>query len=165
MERSITAAAIALCTLLAPLTASAEQYRDLCSSVPGACEHTGPNAPVLDADVCWSEGGVLTLKGQAPCPSDAWPYHLGHGELLDPLSQEIAAYSPLDWACDHPGLCVSGPVPPEATAQSLCCEWGVCVPLVEAVCNSPASVAVMCFNGVSNEDGSVTCYDGEPFSG
>jgi hypothetical protein len=118
---------------------------------------------VLDADVCWEETGGLTIKGAGACLEGTWPYHLQFGEITDPVTGVVAAYRPLDNACDHPGLCVDGPVPPGATAQSICCEWGFCVPLTEVLCNSPASYAVMCVSGVSNDDGSVTCFEGGYF--
>ena len=147
--------------LLLPTSASAGQYRDLCTSVPGACEPTGPDAPVLDADVCWSDTGELKLKGANSCAAGNWAYHLKYGEIADPLAGTAIAYRPLDNACDHPGLCVHGPAPEGTEGQSICCEWGVCAPLSEVACNSAASFAVFCFYGETNADGTVTCYDGE----
>ena len=56
-----------------PSVAQAEQYRDLCTSVPSACEYTTPDVPVLDADVCWDPSGGLTLKTADSCAGESWP--------------------------------------------------------------------------------------------
>ena len=151
----------AIVLLLLPATASAGQYRDLCASVPGACEPTGPDAPTIDVDVCWNETGALELKGDGSCTEGSWPYHLKYGEIADPMVSTVIAYRPLDNACDHPGLCVHGPAPEGAEGQSICCEWGVCVPLSEVACNSASSFAVFCVFGETHADGTVTCYDGD----
>ena len=158
---SVTLLASFWLAAVVPTVVQAAQYRDLCASVPSACEPTGPEAPVFDADVCWNESGALTLKGAGACAGGSWAYHLKYGEVIDPVNGTIVAYRPLDNACDHPGLCVKGEVPPGTSAQSICCEWGFCVPLNEVLCNSPASFAVMCYEGVTNQDGSVTCYEGD----
>jgi len=154
---------LALVVLLLPATASASQYRDLCASVPGACEPTGPEAPVLDTDVCWSDTGELVLKGEDSCAQGSWAYHLKYGEIVDPVEGTIVAYIPLDNACDHPGLCVSGPAPGGTEVQAICCEWGICAPYSEVACNSASSFAVMCIYGETHADGTVTCYEGEYF--
>ena len=84
-----------------------------------------------------------------------------YGEVVDPVTGMVVAYSPLDNACDHPGVCVPGPVPPGTEILAVCCEWGVCVPLSEVACNSSQSVLIICLYGESNPDGTITCYDGE----
>ena len=155
--------ALALLLALAPAQALASQPRDLCDSVPGACTHTGPDAPALEASVCLDSTGLVWLEDD-PCPAGAWPYRVTHGEILDPLTLEVAAYVPLGWACERPGLCEPGDGEGRpTTVQALCCEWGVCVPLTEVLCNSPDSLAVMCLEGASNEDGSIDCFEGDGF--
>lgn len=147
---------------LAPAAASAT-YRDLCASVPAACEYTGPDAPALGADVCWSTSTGVRLKGTGACPSGAWPYYLAYGEIVDPVTGAIAAYVPLDWACSHPGICEEGdpPTSSDPQEQTLCCEFGFCVPVTEVPCDSQNSILVFCFDGVTNTDGSVTCFEGD----
>lgn len=131
------------------------QYRELCSSVPKACTYTGPEAPVLRANVCWN-GSSARLKTTSPCPSGSWPYYVGFGEIID-TQGTIAAYVPLDWACSNPGICVAGPVPDGATEEPLCCN-GSCVPLA----NGCDGAILLCENGVTNDDGTVTCFEGTP---
>lgn len=151
-----------LLVFFSPASADAE-YRDLCISVAGACEWSGPDAPKFDGDVCWDSTGLLTAKGTADCQSGSWPYFLAYGEVIDPLTGEVQAYAPLDDACTASSVCVEGPPPPGAQAEPICCEWGVCVPLDEVPCNSSTSVAYMCSDGVTNQDGSVTCFEGDEF--
>lgn len=147
---------------LAPRAASAT-YRDLCASVPAACEYTGPDAAVLGADVCYSSTGGVTLKGSGACPTGAWPYYLDYGEIVDPLTGEVAAYIPLDWACSHSGICEEGdpPVGSDPQEAPICCEFGFCVPAEEVLCDSENSLLVFCYDGVTESDGSVTCFEGE----
>lgn len=137
------------------------EYRDLCLSVPAACDWSGPNVPKFDADVCWSSSTGLVAKGSLPCPSGSWPYHLGFGEVIDPVTGEVQAYAPLDEACSVPGLCLDGPPPPGAQEHAICCEWGVCVDLDTVPCDSSTSTAYICYDGVSNQDGTIDCFEGD----
>ena len=156
-------AALILALACLPMTASASQYRDLCVSAPCACEYTGPDAPEFGGLVCRDATGLVTAKGSAPCPTGATTYTLSHGETVDLLTGEVAGYMPLGWACSHPGVCLAGAAPVASAAVAICCEWGACVPIVEVLCNGPDSIAYMCDDGVSNLDGTITCFEGEEF--
>jgi hypothetical protein len=144
-----------------PIDATAS--RPLCTSVPAACEYTGPDAPWFGGEVCWSRETGVRPKGTGACPAGQWPYYLDYGEIVDPLTSEVAGYVPLDWACSHPGLCTPGYAPPGSGPQEqvLCCEWGVCVPAILVPCNNDYSIMVMCFDGVTNMDGTVECFEGD----
>jgi hypothetical protein len=154
-------AAVGATILTWPVDATAS--RPLCASVPAACEYTGPDAPTFDGEVCWSRETGTHAKGTAPCPSGQWPYYLDYGEVVDPITNEVAGYIPLDWACSHQGLCTPGYAPPGSGPQEqvLCCEWGVCVPAILVPCNNDYSIMVMCFDGVTNMDGTVECFEGD----
>ncbi len=135
----------------------ASSYRYLCTSVPSACEYTGPDAPVLRADVCWN-GSVALLKGTAPCATSSWAYYVDYGSV-DPLTGEVAPYVPLDDACDL-GYCeVLQPneTLPEDEGE-ICCPEGVnteaCT--LDPDCND---VMVYCHNYETNGDGTVNCKD------
>lgn len=140
--------------LLFTSTDALAQYRPFCSSVPKACTYAGPDAPVLRADVCWN-GSVALLKGSSSCPTGTWPYYVDHGEVIS-ATGTVLAYVPLDWACDHPGICIASPIPDGATEEPICCEGGSCVPLA----NGCQGQILMCENGVTNDDGTVTCFEG-----
>ncbi|MFV8754942.1 hypothetical protein ACNOYE_30710 [Nannocystaceae bacterium ST9] len=139
--------------------AHATTYRDLCSSVPGECEYTGPDAPVLGVNVCWSRStSTSTLMTGATCPTGGWPYTVKYG-LVDPLSGVVTGFVPLDDACSRPGLCSPGYLAPPNTwtSAAMCCIDGVCWPW-EFV-GGCAGEVLFCANGASNEDGTVECFD------
>lgn len=150
---------IGLAFLLSPADVDA-QYRHLCMSIPSVCTYTGPNAPTLAADVCFGSAIGIRLKGTGACPSGSWPYYLDYGEVVNPITNQVAAYIPLNDACDQPGLCVEGPPPAGAQEHAMCCtgnssgEGQTCVN--GASCGG---TLWFCFDGVSNEDGTVTCFD------
>jgi hypothetical protein len=152
-----------LFVLVAPATATAGPYRDLCVSAPGSCDYTGPDAPAFDGLVCRDAAVGVTAKGSAPCPSGSTTYHLEYGELIDASSGTVAGYMPLDSACSVAGLCVAGPAPTGTASVAICCEFGTCVPISQVLCNGPSAAAYMCDNGVCNLDGTITCFEGEEF--
>lgn len=138
--------------------AHASTYRDLCSSVPGECEYTGPNAPVLAANVCWSRTtSTALLMSGATCPTGSWPYTVKYG-VVDPLTATVTGFVPLDDACSRPGLCSPGYLaPPNTWTEPMCCTNGACWPLdAEQGCGGEI---LLCLNGVTNDDGTVECFD------
>lgn len=139
-------------------SASATTYRDLCGSVPSACEYTGPDAPVLAAVVCWSRTSLTTrLMTGATCPTGSWPYFAKYGQV-DPLTLLVHAYVPLDDACSVPGLCQPAIQAPATTVGDvICCLNGSCWPAEGDECYG--GELFFCFNGVTNEDGTVTCFE------
>lgn len=162
MTRSIPVVmALSTLVLLSPAGVAA-QYRELCASVPSACEYTGPNAPLLQANVCFgSTFGVRLMTGS--CPSGSWAYFVKYGEVVDPLTNQVAAYIPLDDACAKPGLCVDGPPPPGAQPFPMCCtenSQGVETCYDGGGCGG---TLWWCNDGVCNADGTITCFDADGF--
>lgn len=146
---------------LAPVSdAHATTYRDLCSSVLGECEYTGPVAPVLAANVCWSRTtSNATLMTGATCPSGSWPYFVKYG-VVDPLSQIVTGFVPLNDSCSL-GVCLPAEfAPPNTTTAPICCVDGVCWPFASPNCEGMD--LSFCMDGVSNEDGTVTCFEQLP---
>jgi hypothetical protein len=144
--------------MLGPAEADATQYRYLCTSIPAACNYTGPNAPTLGAAVCYGTASGIVLKGTAPCPSGTWAYYVDYGEIVDPVANAVAAYVPLDNGCDRPGLCVDGPPPAGAQEYVMCCTSDT-----QCVHGSKCGGTLWwCNDGVCNEDGTITCFDKEP---
>jgi hypothetical protein len=147
---------IALALALVPVTAFAE-YRYLCTSVPRACRYAPPTAPVLGVDVCYTKStGTIRLKGTAPCPTGAWPYFLKHGEVVNPLNGSVVAYAPLDDACDA-GLCLEYTPHVGGQENPMCCENGG--PCWDGV--ACGGVLYWCHDGVTNQDGTIDCFDAE----
>ena len=117
---------------------------------------------MLRADVCYGFAGGIVLKGSAACPTGLWPYYVDYGEVVDPLTGEVAAYIPLDDACDNPELCVDGPPPNGAQEYPMCCtsdSQGK-----ETCCNGASCGGTLwwCNDGVCNEDGTITCFNADP---
>ncbi len=156
MRANIIIIASALTVLLN--TDAEASYRDFCASVPSACVFTGPWAPVLAAEVCWSRtSGIATLRGSQNCPTGTWPYSVKYGDV-DPLTSIVTAYVPLDDACSHPGICQPAEfAPANTTSAPMCCIGGTCYPY-NGQCDGEV---LLCDNGVTNEDGTVTCFDDE----
>ena len=151
-------ALLAAIGLLDTPIAKATNYRDLCSSVPSACEYTGPDAPVLAAVVCWERStSTARLMTGASCPTGSWPYFAKYG-VVDPFTLQVNAYQPLDDACSRPGLCQpSIQAPTTTTTGVICCFGGTCYPAYDDQCYG--GELLFCLNGVSNEDGTVTCFE------
>lgn len=150
--------ALVLALLVAPADVSA-QYRYLCTSIPAACMYTGPNAPVLKADVCYGSAIGIRLKGSAPCPSGSWPYFVDAGEVIDPVTNAVAAYIPLDDACGQPGLCVDGPPPGGTQEYPMCCNSNNVCTHNTVDCQG---TKLFCHDGVCEPDGTITCFHADP---
>lgn len=152
--------AIVLVLGLAGSHAHATTFNDLCSSVPSACEYTGPTAPVLALNVCWSRTTTTArLMTGATCATGSWPYSVKYG-VVDPLTGIVTGFVPLDDACSRPGLCSPGYLaPPSTWSAPMCCVDGVCWPWVGGT--ACAGEILACNEGVTNEDGTVECFDDE----
>jgi hypothetical protein len=159
------ALAVALALVLIPAADAGAQYRELCSSAPLACKPVLDSlAPLLGADVCYSEASGVTLKGASACPTGTWAYFLAYGEITDPVTNTIAAYLPLENACNKPDLCLDGPPPPDAQEYPICCTSPsgtsgsgdeTCVNWDGSSCGG---TLWFCDDGVTNNDGTVTCF-------
>jgi hypothetical protein len=135
------------------------QYRYLCTSIPSACTYTGPDAPALKENVCYGSTTGIRLMSGSSCPSGSWPYFVEYGEVVDPLTNQVAAYIPLDDACAQPGLCVAGPPPPGAQEFPMCCTGNTSGGDQTCVNGTSCGGTLwFCFDGVCNEDGTVTCF-------
>jgi hypothetical protein len=157
------ASAVGLFTVIgSQAESSADTYRYLCTSVPAACEYAPQSAPTIAADVCW-DGSAAYLKGTGSCASGSWPYHVLYGEVVDPGTNEVAAYIPLDDACDLNYCTVkpSGAGPTEPGA--MCCGSAGCTDLASGSSCGGNTVIVWCLEGeeATNQNGSWVCYEPE----
>jgi hypothetical protein len=159
-RNQITLMMLAATVALLPSSAGATEYRSLCMSAPKHCTHTGPDAPVLRADVCLATSGEITLKGVDSCPSGSWPYYVDYGEVIDPIKGWVQAYIPLDDACGFPGMCDKAPPPDGSQEFPMCCyvnQDGVQVCVEDLDCGG---TLWFCYDGVCNDDGTITCFQG-----
>jgi hypothetical protein len=145
-----------LALIAIPLTADAE-YRDLCTSVPSACEYTPATVPKLLADVCYNPtSNAIRVKGTAPCPTGSRAFTVIYGEVVDPQTGDVSAYAPLDDACAA-GLCSGFVSHDDPQANPMCCEnGGPCWPGGDC-----CGVIYWCHDGVTNEDGTITCFNAQ----
>lgn len=150
---SVLAALLAL----APERVEAGEYRSLATSAPKAVVYTGPDAPLLRANVCWNRVDVR-LKGTAPCPTNSSPYYVEYGEVIDPLQGLVIAYVPLNDACAA-GFCIEAPPSGPLAAAPLCCNAALddCYLYTQGQCDDEI---VFCEQAATNEDGSISCFDG-----
>jgi hypothetical protein len=109
--------------------------------------------------VCWANTtSTATLMTGATCPTGSWPYFVKYG-VVEPLTLMVTAFLPLDDACSRPGLCQPKILAPSTTTVApICCFGGTCYPS-DGDCYG--GELFMCFNGVTNEDGTITCFDEE----
>jgi hypothetical protein len=155
MRTQVSVLALVLVLGLA-FSQDAHAYADLCSSVPGECEYTGPSAPVLAANVCWSRTTSTTrLMTGATCPSGSFAFFVKYG-VVDPFTGIVTGFVPLNDACDMGYCSPSFDAPPTTWPGVMCCNEGVCWPDDGGHCEGEL---MFCDNGVSNEDGTVECFD------
>jgi hypothetical protein len=160
---------VALGLALIPTSVDASTYRNLCLSVPEACDPIHDLvAPPLNAAVCYTSAGSITLKGASECPTGSWAYYLESGEVTDPVTNAVAAYLPLENACNKPGYCLDGPPAPDAQEYPICCTSPsgtsgsgdeTCVNWDGSSSTPCAGSLWICLDGVTNMDGTVECFE------
>ncbi|MFO7567098.1 MAG: hypothetical protein R6X02_30920 [Enhygromyxa sp.] len=144
-----------------------EPYRDaIGQTFSRFCEWDGPDAPVLDRDVCCTIRGdtarcaLPDRKGR--CSTDARLYYCAYGETSP--KGTVVCYQPLANVCDY-GFCTDVR-PPDAGPQEdgVCC-WpnGTCTNAVvgqDAIdCWDGGGILGNCRLGATNADGTVDCFD------
>lgn len=142
----------------ATIQTSASAAPTLCESVPSYCEYVpAEDAPEYFGAVCYSTAtDVAIVKATPKCPVGHAEMFLVHGEVVDPGNGVVAGYIPLANACGA-GFCAAFVPHDDPQESTICCEnGGSCWP--GANCGG---VLYWCHDGVSNEDGTVTCFDAE----
>jgi hypothetical protein len=144
--------------------ATGEPYTDsIGQTLPRYCQWTGPDAPILNRDVCCDiHDGVAAcvLPTSTGGCSIGSRYYCKYGQAS---IAGVVCYQPFPDACAL-GFCVQPPeVPPPVQAVMIACcsAGGACVEidvLKDEDLDCQGKIAV-CDYGASNEDGTVTCFD------
>ena len=123
------------------------------------CEWTGPDAPVLDSEVCCElddSGAACSLLDTRGGCSAGERYWCEHGEAN--ALGGVVCYQPLPDACEA-GYCVAAPEDPPIgePLEEMCCGAGGCFPI--GLFEDCDGEFVVCWWGISNADGTVECFD------
>jgi hypothetical protein len=134
---------------------SAAAYSPLCDGVPTACDYAGPDAPILQADVCWN-GGSASLKGTSNCPSGTSPYYVEYGELE--TTGAVQAYVSLPDGCAR-GYCLAAPDPYPWTLEGELCCTGTAPNLNCTLSVLDCSGEIIWCENYTNTNGEIDCYE------
>ncbi|HLT39392.1 MAG TPA: hypothetical protein VK034_24080 [Enhygromyxa sp.] len=131
------------------------------------CDWTGPDAPVLDLDVCCTISGdnarcsLPNRKGR--CSTGSRAYYCEHGEATS--TGAVVCYQRFLSACDL-GFCGDVLPPGSGPLEDTLCCWGgtgVCTEIETAVdsvnCSTGGGYLTYCKQGAQNTDGTVDCFD------
>jgi hypothetical protein len=129
------------------------------------CDWTGPSAPLLNRDVCCTMLGnaaACTLPNtNGRCKTGSKMY-CEHGEVLS--TGAVVCQQPFPSICEF-GFC-GDVLPPDSgpLEDGICCfPNGVCINVITfadlQACADGGGVAGYCEYGVTNDDGSVDCFD------
>ena len=123
------------------------------------CEWTGPDAPVLDSEVCCEldeSGAACSLPDTRGQCSFGERYWCEYGEAT--ALGGVVCYQPLPDACEA-GHCVEAPTEPPTgePIEAMCCGAGGCLPIEWG--DDCEGQFVACLWGISNTDGTVECFD------
>ncbi|MCA9697766.1 MAG: hypothetical protein KC431_09605 [Myxococcales bacterium] len=126
------------------------------------CQWAGPNAPVLDSDVCCTidqDGAHCSLPDDSGRCALGFKMYCEHGAVS---GGGVTCMQPFPSACDH-GLCKDSlNVQPQGVEQLVCCGEQGCEPIsgMQALaCEAMGAVFFWCDYGVTNTDGTVECFD------
>ena len=127
------------------------------------CKWAGPDAPVFDGDVCCvldsDSAACWAPSSNGTCGTGVKRY-CKHGERLS--GGGVVCYKPYPDACAL-GHCVQAPQePPPVLADLICCYDGECYEITKHEqwdCDEIGGTVVWCHDGMSNLDGTVTCFD------
>lgn len=128
------------------------------TQTPTICQpHLEGTAPTLDEDICCAGGQCYALG--SGCGSTETQYYCALGTI--DVTGEATCYWEVPNACDAQHYTCEQTINPPPSEEKVCC------PASEDVCwpfESPSQCDVgdvfICLNGVTNTDGTVTCFEG-----
>ena len=128
------------------------------------CRWTGPDAPVLDANVCCTFAADVakcsTTDRRGNCPSGTAKRYCEHGSVAS--DGRVTCYQPFPGACEA-GWCIEAPeIIPEAQLSQflMCCSGGgACQYVVSGQGMECQGEILSCDYGYVDEDGSIWCWE------
>lgn len=149
-----------LLTIFATLTPPTENVSDLCDIVhpdtgrPVYCEPHPDGAPLFDGLVCCEDQTCFDGR-DGDCLTAEEPYYCELG--LIHASSEVTCYF------EVPSFCEVFPCDPgyQAVPQAniMCCNNGICWNTYSDLNDCELADIYWCSDGVTNNDGTVTCFD------
>lgn len=152
---------ITIITLLATLTAPSGTPSDLCDVVypdtgrPVWCEPHPDGAPRLDSQVCCDAAGCVAPLTGGGCSQGRTPYHCELGQVW--ADGEVSCYFEVPDYCDVFPCAPGFQTWPQEVG--MCCYEGVCWTTWPSSNDCEPQDIYWCNDGVTNMDGTVTCFD------
>jgi hypothetical protein len=158
MIKSLILTSLAFLTL-----GSGDASPDRCAQLgsdgyPLFCSPAGPDAPWWGEEVC-CDGANCSEPGTAGCPENTRNYSCEYAEL-DAVGRITCLFSVERYCdtheCEAPPASAPG-YAPQPEAFPMCCYEQGCYSPQGAGCGG---IMYWCDDGVTNESGTVTCFDG-----
>ncbi|PRQ07040.1 hypothetical protein [Enhygromyxa salina] len=160
MIKSLLLTSLALVTL--SFGVGTEAPPDRCAELstdgyPLYCSPTGPDAPWWSDEVC-CDGAKCVEIGTGGCPDGTEDYLCRYAEI-DALGNVTCLFEVPDY-CEG-NNCPAPPAgyQPQPQGSVICCFAQGCYDASEFICTG--GELYWCDNGVSNLDGTVTCFDND----
>jgi hypothetical protein len=159
-ERKEIMTIITLITLFATLTATSSQPSDLCDIVytdtgrPVFCEAHPDGAPRWDKAVCCNDAGCVA-SSSSKCSTGRKRYYCELGEVW--ADGEVSCYFEVPDYCDVFPCSPGFQTWPQA--NEMCCPDGGDCWNINNVNDCEIDDVYWCNDGVTNQDGTVTCFD------
>lgn len=153
---SITQVLITILTFISPSTGSTVTDRcdiiDTATGVPIWCAPHPDGAPIFDKNICCSATGCVPAT--TSCPTSSLYYcELGQQRA----DGKVECFFEVPYFCDVFPCSPGFQAPPLET--TLCCNQGICWHHVIGSGNCELDDLMWCQDGVTNADGTVTCFD------
>jgi hypothetical protein len=149
-----------LLTLFATLTPTEAEVTDLCdvvhsdTSTPIRCQPHSEGAPRYGNTVCCDTQACFEAP-EGYCLDDEKPFYCELGEV--DTSGEVSCYFEVPDYCDV-FSCVPG-FQSLPQANPMCCYEGICWNIFGDGYDCEIQDIYWCNDGVTNDDGTVTCFD------
>ena len=150
-----------LLSIIPFITPTTETVRDLCDVVyrttgtPVLCQPHRYSAPVLDAEVCCAGKSCFRATAGQGCEDGESRYYCELGEVRS--TGEVSCFFEVPDFCEAFSCPQGYQAPPLETY--MCCNNGVCWTILSGSNGCELGDIYWCYSGVTNEDGTVTCFD------